>query len=73
MMRLCFFQGAFGGSFLNHQYLVSATAPFYPNAAQSVAKAQIATLQSDDPADPRFIETIPGEGYRFIASVHGEG
>ncbi|OEC49019.1 acid phosphatase [Pseudomonas sp. AP42] len=46
-----FFQGAFGGSFLNHQYLISATAPFYPNAAQSVAKAQIATLQSDDPSD----------------------
>lgn len=49
-----FFQGAFGGSFLNHQYLISATAPFYPNAAQSVAKAQIATLQSDDPSDTRL-------------------
>ncbi|MCF5723614.1 acid phosphatase [Pseudomonas syringae] len=49
-----FFQGAFGGSFLNHQYLISATAPVYPNAAQSVAKAQIATLQSDDPADTRL-------------------
>ncbi|MCF5547817.1 acid phosphatase [Pseudomonas salomonii] len=49
-----FFQGAFGGSFLNHQYLISATAPFYPNAALSVAKAQIATLQSDDPTDPRL-------------------
>jgi acid phosphatase len=49
-----FFQGAFGGSFLNHQYLISATAPFYPNAGQSVAKAQIATLQSEDPTDPRL-------------------
>lgn len=49
-----FFQGAFGGSFLNHHYLISATAPFYPNAAQSVAKAQIATLQSDDPTDTRL-------------------
>lgn len=49
-----FFQGAFGGSFLNHQYLISATAPVYPNAAQSVAKAQIATLQSDDPTDTRL-------------------
>ena len=49
-----FFQGAFGGSFLNHQYLISATAPVYPNAAQSVAKAQIATLQSDDPSNPRL-------------------
>jgi acid phosphatase len=49
-----FLQGAFGGSFLNHQYLISATAPFYPNASQSVAKAQIATLQSDDPTDTRL-------------------
>ncbi|AKA84342.1 acid phosphatase [Pseudomonas synxantha] len=49
-----FFQGAFGGSFLNHQYLISATAPFYPDAAQSVAKAQIATLQSNDPTDTRL-------------------
>ncbi|WP_416426912.1 acid phosphatase [Pseudomonas sp. App30] len=49
-----FFQGAFGGSFLNHQYLISATAPFYPNATSSVAKEQIATLQSDDPLDTRL-------------------
>jgi phospholipase C len=28
-----FFQGAFGGSFLNHQWLVSASAPFFANAA----------------------------------------
>ncbi|MBD8272392.1 acid phosphatase [Pseudomonas fluorescens] len=56
-----FFQGAFGGSFLNHQYLISATAPTYPNAAQSVAKAQIATLQSDDPGDTRLkpLDTSP--------------
>ena len=56
-----FFQGAFGGSFLNHQYLISATAPFYPNAAQSVAKAQIATLQSDDPRGTRLkpLDTSP--------------
>lgn len=56
-----FFQGAFGGSFLNHQYLISATAPFYPNAAQSVAKAQIATLQSDDPSDTHLkpLDTSP--------------
>ncbi|AZE82114.1 Acid phosphatase [Pseudomonas orientalis] len=56
-----FFQGAFGGSFLNHHYLISATAPTYPNAAQSVAKAQIATLQSDAPGDPRLkpLDTSP--------------
>ncbi|MCD5992908.1 acid phosphatase [Pseudomonas sp. CDFA 602] len=49
-----FFQGAFGGSFLNHQYLISATAPIYPDAANSAAKSQIATLQSSDPLDPRL-------------------
>ncbi|BAV77341.1 acid phosphatase AcpA [Pseudomonas chlororaphis subsp. aurantiaca] len=49
-----FFQGTFGGSFLNHQYLISAAVPFYPDAANSVAKPQIATLQSDDPLDTRL-------------------
>ncbi|MEB0207027.1 acid phosphatase [Pseudomonas sp. CCC3.1] len=49
-----FFQGAFGGSFLNHQYLISATVPFYPNAATSVAKPQMATLQGDDPTGTRL-------------------
>ncbi|MCS3468158.1 acid phosphatase [Pseudomonas sp. JUb42] len=49
-----FFQGAFGGSFLNHQYLISARAPFYPDAAASVAKTQIATVESDDPLDLRL-------------------
>ncbi|MCQ3032974.1 acid phosphatase [Pseudomonas syringae] len=49
-----FFQGAFGGSFLNHQYLIAATAPIYPNAANSAAKSQIAQLQSDNPKDPRL-------------------
>ena len=49
-----FFQGAFGGSFLNHQYLIAARPPFYPDAPTSVAKAQIATLMSNDPTDPRL-------------------
>jgi acid phosphatase len=49
-----FFQGAFGGSFLNHQYLIAATAPVYPNAANSAAKSQIAQLQSENPKDPRL-------------------
>jgi acid phosphatase len=49
-----FFQGAFGGSFLNHQYLVSAKVPFYPDAANSPAKSQIATLESSDPLEFRL-------------------
>ena len=47
-----FFQGAFGGSFMNHQYLIAATPPVYPDAAQSIAKFQIAETvsgRSDDP------------------------
>ncbi|WP_299011719.1 acid phosphatase [uncultured Shewanella sp.] len=49
-----FFQGAFGGSFLNHQYLISATVPFYPNVYRSPAKTQIATLQTHNPLDTRL-------------------
>ena len=31
-----FFQGTFGGSFLNHQFLISAAAPQYPSAPTSL-------------------------------------
>jgi acid phosphatase len=49
-----FFQGAFGGSFLNHQYLISATPPRYPNPAGSIAKFQIAATVSGRPDDPNL-------------------
>lgn len=49
-----FFQGAFGGSFLNHQYLVAARPPVYPDVDKSPAKGLVATLMSDDPTDPRL-------------------
>ena len=52
-----FFQGAFGGSFLNHHYLVAAKVPFYPNATESAARTQIAKLQSNDPLDTRLALT----------------
>ena len=42
-----FFQGAFGGSFLNHQYLICACAPEYPRADTSPAKGSIAILDQD--------------------------
>ncbi len=42
-----FFQGAFGGSFLNHQYLICACAPEYPDADRSAAKPSIALLEQD--------------------------
>ncbi|MDQ2818865.1 MAG: acid phosphatase [Pseudomonadota bacterium] len=39
--------GAFGGSFLNHQYLVCACAPTYPNANTSVASGSISKVDVD--------------------------
>ncbi len=48
-----FFMGAFGGSFLNHQYLVCACAPEYPNADTSPAKGQISQIETD--AQGRFV------------------
>jgi len=42
-----FFQGAFGGSFLNHQYLICACAPEYPDADTAPAKPSITVLDTD--------------------------
>jgi len=42
-----FFQGAFGGSFLNHQYLICACAPEYPEADSAPAKPSITVLEQD--------------------------
>jgi acid phosphatase len=43
-----FFQGAFGGSFLNHQYLICACAPEYPNADTAAAVPSITALDIDE-------------------------
>lgn len=42
-----FFQGAFGGSFLNHFMLACACAPVYPNADTSPAKGLVAVVEAD--------------------------
>ncbi len=42
-----FFQAAFGGSFLNHQYLICACAPQYPNADTAAAAPTIAVLNTN--------------------------
>ena len=44
-----FFMGAFGGSFLNHQYLVAAQPPYYPHADIGNARLHIAVLEQADP------------------------
>ena len=41
-----FFQGAFGGSYLNHQYLICACAPVFPDADTSPAHPSITVLRT---------------------------
>jgi acid phosphatase len=62
-----FFMGAFGGSFLNHQYLVAAQPPFYPQADQGPAKFQIARVEGDDPTGirPKLADDSPA------SAMHG--
>jgi acid phosphatase len=49
-----FFMGAFGGSYLNHQYLIAARPPYYPDADKSPASANIAVLEDADPRSLRL-------------------
>lgn len=51
------FFGAFGGSFLNHQYLICACAPTYPNADTSVASGSISKIDVD--AKGNFVRLTP--------------
>jgi DNA-binding response OmpR family regulator len=47
----------------------------YPAGTRTVdtRMAELRRALNDDPSEPRYIETIPGEGYRFVADVRGEG
>jgi acid phosphatase len=51
------FIGAFGGSFLTHQYLICACAPQYPNADTSVAAGSIAKIDLDSKGN--FVRLTP--------------
>jgi acid phosphatase len=62
-----FFMGAFGGSYLNHQYLVCACVPTYPNADTSPAKELISAVDVD--AQGRFLRLTPAPN--MPASVLG--
>jgi len=42
-----FFMGAFGGSYMNHIWLICACVATYPNADKSPAKPSIAVVESD--------------------------
>ncbi|HTP02492.1 MAG TPA: response regulator transcription factor [Anaerolineales bacterium] len=47
----------------------------YPAGTRTVdtRMAELRRGLEDDPAEPRYIETIAGEGYRFMAEVLGQG
>ena len=49
-----FFMAAFGGSWLNHIFLISAQAPFYPDAGNGAAKKMLSVLDGDDPLGIRL-------------------
>ncbi|MFG7150647.1 acid phosphatase [Burkholderia pseudomallei] len=49
-----FFMAAFGGSWLNHIFLISAQAPLYPDVHQSPAKHLVSVVEGDDPAGTRL-------------------
>jgi acid phosphatase len=51
-----FFHAAFGGSFLNHQFLIAAAAPVYPNAPTTMQATLDATGQLDlDPTTGKIV------------------
>jgi acid phosphatase len=51
-----FFQGAFGGSYLNHQYLICACMPVYADADKSPAHPSITILRTT--ADGKFLPEL---------------
>jgi acid phosphatase len=52
-----FFMGAFGGSYLNHQYLICACIPIYPDVDSSPAKNSISEVETD--SQGRFVRLVP--------------
>ena len=66
-----FFQGAFGGSFLNHQYLICACAPYdFKTAADPTTFASnISAVEADGVS--LKVDTVeePGLGHRRRAGV----
>src|SRR3546814_11010308 len=49
-----FFMAAFGGSWLNPMFLISAQAPFYPNARHGPIRQLLSVVEGDDPPRTRL-------------------
>jgi acid phosphatase len=63
-----FFMGAFGGSFLNHFWLVCACTPVFPNADTSASKGRIAA-----PGAPDGVTLLldPGKNVSSVLNANG--
>jgi acid phosphatase len=52
-----FFMGAFGGSYLNHMYLICACIPVVPNVDATPSKSLLTEIETD--AQGRFVRMVP--------------
>lgn len=57
-----FFMGAFGGSFLNHQYLICACAPTYPHADDVTSPARNSISAVDVDGNGKLVKLVAGTG-----------
>ncbi|MET0383100.1 MAG: acid phosphatase [Burkholderiaceae bacterium] len=64
-----FFEGAFGGSFLNHQYLICACAPEFPNADTSPQHPTIAAIDKD--ANGNFLPHLTAASSQPVSALDG--
>ena len=57
-----FFQSAFGGSFLNHQWLIAAATPIWPNAVNDGSAADLHSVIDVNgmPANYPFVHVVSG-------------
>jgi acid phosphatase len=62
-----FYMGAFGGSFLNHQYLICGCAPEYANA-NTAPNAPVVTILNTD-TNGNFLPTMPLNTTTTLASA----